>query len=163
MEYHDDSRSLNSDLFYTSSGKIIFNENSDGFLVLVNPKNSGVNIHLDKLRVANFTATPIGIDAYWEKSSQCNLQEINMCIRANLTCRLKKKEKAQFYVGEKYEIESQDCFYSIVVHPYFTYKGSRNGLAILPPNSKRIYRIYSLEKDKGGIVSMDFTWWEKPI
>lgn len=155
-------QSRQCEYYYGVSERVDFGKGASAGVLLVNPKDSGVVIYLNKLSCANYANSPISVDVYTKAGIDGELEKSPNIAAGNTGCKC-SKSKGRIYYGEELEVTDGTLVYSRSIEPFRTSDGYPNGSIILQPGTSRLYIMKTINPLETSIGSLSFAWWEDKI
>lgn len=129
------------------------------FFVLENPRNSGVNIFINKIVLANLSDTPLQIVSYL-----CGTVKDDIMLSYNVhntnTYFCCDKPAGKVYSGKNLNIHSEGSDFLLVASSYQTLMGTPSGSILLAPGKCYIAKVTPLQS-KEFKCACSFAWWEE--
>lgn len=153
-------QSICCDYYYGTSPQINIGRGNDALVVLVNPRDSGIDLYLNKLSCANYSNSPIAVEVYTMATLGGEITQSDRIAPGNNGCDFCNGEGQIFY-GDDNTISNGVQVYSRSIEAYRTSDGYPNGSIILQPGSTRAYLIKVINPNETAVASLSFAWWEE--
>lgn len=143
--------------------RIAIGNGVNGVVVLSNPKDSRVNLCVNKTNSSNLSNSPISVDVFSCAMIDGNLVKSYDYIQGNLACSELTKPKGQILYGADVNATNGVHIQILTIPPFQVLKGNTSGSVIIPPGAQRIYVFQTINIKETATIAMGLAWWEESV
>ena len=154
-------QSMQGNYFVGQTRLLLFGDGMHAWGGLVNPPNSGVNVHINIFTISNYTSYPFVAQVWFNAAVQCPFEVSSKVICANTAIRPVPRPKAQLQFAESVSARPEGGInpLSRIVGPKSSEVAEKKGLYIIPPGG--CFTIYLVPPGSclmRGRIALG--WWE---
>ena len=153
-------QTLNGIYFKGQTNDIAVSNGLNGYALISNPANSGINFFLDDAMAVNFSGANVRLNVYFCPSYVNNLIRSNNIVNSNSYYCNCPNSKTEIYYGNSMQIISGIRAISLSIPAYSNVIGFQGGNSIISPGSAHIIELISLNPVETAQVVISYGWWE---
>ncbi len=149
--------------YYKGTSRILSGGSTDrSYFILENPKDSCVNVFLNKTMHSNLSSSPIAV-ATWLCTRVKGELRVSECIDNTNTYFMEKPSKARILYGREIIAKEVNVNCRFSVEPYGIFVAQPAGSILLAPGKCYIAEAQALEGGLGFDMVSSLSWWECPV
>lgn len=148
--------------YYQGTSRILSGGSMEkSYFVLENPKDSGVNVFINKTLHSSLSSAAIVVTTYLCSRVRGELR-VSECIDNTNTYFCKKSPKARIVYGREVMFKDNDANARFSIAPYGIYTAMPSGSILLAPGKCYVAEAEALEGSLGFDIVSSLGWWECP-